>query len=62
MPPGSNPWTAQNENTLHRQGVWRVVHGTGRFVGMTGSGTFVSNELVGGRKTRWFEGEVDLAN
>lgn len=62
MPPGSNPWDAQDKNRFHRQGVWRVVHGTGRFVGMTGSGTFVSNQLVDGRKTTWFEGEVEFAN
>jgi len=39
-----------------------VVHETGRFVGMSGAGTFVSNELADGHKTTWFEGEVEFAN
>jgi hypothetical protein len=62
MPPGSNPWGAQDKNRFHRQGIWRVLHGTGKFVGITGSGTFVSNQLADGRKTTWFEGEVEFAN
>ncbi len=62
MPPGSNPWNSIDRSRFHRQGIWRVVHGTGKFVGMTGMGTFVSNQLVDGRKTTWFEGEVNLAN
>jgi len=62
LTPGANLWNAQDKNPFHRRGVWRVVQGTGRFVGMTGTGTFVSNELADGRKTTLFEGEVEFAN
>ncbi|MBG6164472.1 hypothetical protein [Roseibium album] len=62
LTPGSNLWNAQDKNPFHRQGVWHVVHGTGRYVGMTGEGTYVSNELSDGRKTTWFEGDVEFAN
>ena len=62
LTPGANRWNAQDKNPYQRQGVWRVVQGTGRFVGMTGTGTFVSNELADGRKTTWFEGEVVFGN
>jgi len=36
--------------------------GTGRFVGMTGHGTYVGNQRLDGHKTTWFEGEVDFTN
>ena len=62
LTPGSNLWNAQDKNPFHRRGVWRVVHGTGRYIGMTGTGTYVSNELADGRKTTWFEGEVEFVN
>ena len=62
MPPGSNPWNAKVKTKFHRQGVWKVTNGTGKYVGMTGSGTFVSDQLADGQKTTWFEGEVEFAN
>ena len=60
MPAGSNLWADKQSNTSHRQGVWRVVHGTGRFDGMTGSGTFVSRKLEDGGSTTEIEGQTEL--
>ena len=60
MPPGSNRWEHRKKDDYHRTGLWTVVHGTGRYVGLTGTGTFISKELVDGRKTTWFQGEVEF--
>ena len=45
-----------------REGEWTVVDGTGRFSGMTGSGTYLAEGTVaegGMYRTRW-EGEVSI--
>ncbi len=61
MAPGSNLWADKQSDMTQRQGVWRVVHGTGRFEGMTGSGTFVARRLADGSATTEVEGEIELA-
>ena len=55
-----NRFNARATETYVRRGSWTVVHGTGRYVGMTGDGSFVTGPVVDGRKTTNFEGMVDL--
>ena len=59
MDPG-NRFNAQNAEKYRRRGTWKVVHGTSQFVGMTGTGSFVSGPVVDGQKTTQWEGEVEL--
>ena len=59
MTPG-NQFNAQSIEKYQRRGTWTVVRGAGKYVGMTGTGSFMSGPVVGGRKTTHWEGEVDL--
>ena len=42
-------------------GHWRDVTGTGKYVGMTGEGTYTSHSVPGSRHFNEWEGEVTLA-
>jgi len=42
-------------------GYWEDLHGTGKFAGMTGQGTYVSKPLPDGRQMSEWEGEVTMA-
>jgi len=55
-----NQFSAQTAETYRRRGTWTVVSGTGKYVGITGSGNFVTGPVVDGRKTTQWEGEVEL--
>jgi len=59
MDPG-NKFDAQRAESYRRVGTWKVVHGTGKFVGMTGTGSFATGPVVDGQKTTQWEGEVEL--
>jgi len=59
LAPG-NQFDAQKVEKYQRRGTWTVVRGTGKYVGMTGSGSFMSGPVVDGRKTTEWEGEVEL--
>ena len=53
-------FNAQTIEKYKRHGTWTVVSGTGKYVGMTGTGSFVTTPTVAGRKTTQWEGEVEL--
>ena len=55
-----NQFDSQNIEKYQRRGTWAVVGGTGRYVGMTGSGSFMTGPVVNGQKTTKWEGEVKL--
>jgi hypothetical protein len=59
MEPG-NKFGAQRAENYRRRGTWKVAHGTGKYVGMTGTGSFVSSAVAGGQKATEWEGEVEL--
>jgi hypothetical protein len=59
MVEGSNLWS-EKTNLSDRTGDWNVVHGTGRYAGMTGSGTFTARDLENGKRITEIEGEVEL--
>lgn len=59
MEPG-NEFDAQKAEKYRRRGTWEVVRGTGKYVGMTGIGSFVTGPVVDGQKTTEWEGEVEL--
>ena len=59
MPEDSNLW-ADKSNNSQRQGIWKVVNGTGRFAGMTGFGTFVARDAAGGGRATEVDGEIEL--
>ena len=44
-----------------RTGKWQVVSGSGKYAGMTGSGTYTSSDLPDNRRVTMWEGEVELA-
>ena len=41
-----------------RRGTWTVVNGSGKYLGMTGTGTFVTTAVADRKKTTHWEGEV----
>lgn len=43
-------------------GHWEIVSGTGKYVGITGQGTYKSMKLPNGRVISEFEGDITLAN
>ena len=55
-----NRFDAKAVEKYQRRGTWMVVRGTGKFVGMTGSGSFVTGPVIDERKTTRWEGEVEL--
>ncbi len=55
-----NKFGDRRKESYARRGTWNVVHATGKFVGMTGAGSFVAGPVVDGRKTTRWEGEIDL--
>jgi hypothetical protein len=55
-----NKFRAQTAEKYRRRGTWSVVTGTGKYVGMTGTGSFVTGPVVNGRKTTEWAGEVEL--
>ena len=59
MDPG-NQFDARNVERYRRRGTWTVVHGTGKYVGMTGTGSFMTGAVVDGRKTTQWEGKVEF--
>jgi hypothetical protein len=59
MVPGEK-FNAQTAERYQRRGTWTVVSGTGKYVGTTGTGSFVSGTVVNGRKTTQWEGEVEF--
>jgi hypothetical protein len=59
MDPG-NKFDAQRAENYRRRGTWKVLHGTGKYVGVTGTGSFVTGPVVDGQKTTQWEGEVEL--
>ena len=54
-----NQFNAQRAEQYRRRGTWEVVRGTGKYVGMTGTGSFVTGPVVDGKKTTQWEGEVE---
>lgn len=55
-----NKFDARSTEKYRRRGTWTVVSGTGKYVGMTGSGSFVTGPVADGHKTTEWEGEVEL--
>ena len=45
---------------FERKGAWTVVGGSGKYLGMTGSGTYLTGSVVDRKKTSHWEGEVDI--
>ena len=41
---------------------WRFVHGSGKYAGITGSGTFNTSRLGASRRVTHWKGEVELPN
>jgi hypothetical protein len=56
----NNKFDARSVDKYQRRGTWTVVRGTGKYVGMTGTGSFISGPVVDGQKTTQWEGEVEL--
>lgn len=41
---------------------WRILSGTGKYIGLTGSGTATTKKLPGNRRVSVLNGDVNLAN
>ena len=54
------PRTSTRTEAFRPNGHWTVVNGSGKYLGMTGSGTFVSGPTVDMKKTTYWQGEVEL--
>ncbi|MDH3667945.1 MAG: hypothetical protein OEN23_13545 [Paracoccaceae bacterium] len=51
---------AKTAEGYQRRGTWMVANGSGKYLGMTGSGTFITDDVVDMKKTTHWEGEVEL--
>ena len=60
MAPGEK-FNAQTIEPYQRRGTWTVVRSTGKYAGMTGSGSFMASPTANNRKTTVLEGELEVA-
>ena len=60
MEPGHKFNEPMSIEKCRRRGMWKVVLGTGKYRDMTGSGFFIAEPVVDGRKVTEVWGEVEL--